>query len=527
MKALNHLKSSFIRAGALLTISASLSTAPVYAAKPFAVEETSVAEIEAAFKAKTLTCHQLVANHLARIEAYDRQGPSLRALLTINSNALAKADQLDAAYAKSGPVGPLHCIPLILKDNYNTADMPTTDGSASMAYNQPAKDAFVVSNLRAAGALILAKANMHEFAVSGTTVSSLGGQTLNPYDLTRTPGGSSGGTAAAIAASFGVVGTGSDTVNSIRSPASATALVGFRPTRGLLSRDGIIPVSETQDAIGPITRTVADAALMLAVMKGVDPNDPATEASAGKSPKDYLSSLDANGLKGARIGVIKTMFGTEKIHDEVNAVMSKSIETMKTAGATIIEINDPRLDANLIGKDNDVQKYEFAALIKNYLASVPNTQVHSVQDILASGKYHAASTGKFLKSAADIQDGLHDPDYLLRLQRNIATRKVVEKVLEDHHLDALIYPLQKRLVVPVDELNQADRNGILASVTGMPVITVPAGFSTPSDNAPLGVPIGMDILGKAWSEPTLLKLAYAFEQVSKIRKPPASTPPLD
>ena len=517
--------SPFTRARVAMAVAATLAGAPAFAAGTFPME-ASVASIQAAFQAKELTCHHLVAGYLARIEAYDRKGPALRAMLAVNDQALAKADELDAAYAKSGPVGPLHCIPVILKDNYNTADLPTTDGSASMAGMQPTQDAFVVTKLRAAGAVILGKANMHEFAVSGTTVSSLGGQTLNPYDLTRTPGGSSGGTGAAIAANFGVLGTGSDTVNSIRSPASANSLVGFRPTKGLLSRAGIAPVCETQDAIGPITRTVADAAAMLAVMKGADAADPSTAASVGQTPDDYKAALDPNGLKGARIGVVRTLFGSEPVHAEVNRVMAAAIATLKRAGATIVEIDDPALDTRTIGKQNDVQKYEFAALMKDYLATIPNAPVHSVDDILASGKYHQASTEKFLKTAAAIKDGFNDPDYKIRLQRNVATRAAVERIMDADQLDALVYPLQKRLVVPVGELNQADRNGILASATGLPAITVPAGFSTPSATAPIGVPVGMDMLGRAWSEPTLFKLAYAFEQASKVRKPPVSTPEL-
>jgi amidase len=245
-------------------------------ATDFKVEEATIPEIEQAFRDHRLTCHQLVQTYFNRIAAYDKQGPKLNAILTLNGSALAAADHLDAAFAQGGAVGPLHCVPVVLKDNYNTADLPTTGGSLSLEGAQPDKDAFVVARLRSAGAIILAKTNMHEFALSGTTVSSLGGQTLNPYDLTRTPGGSSGGTGVAVASNLAMAGTGSDTVNSIRSPSSANALVGVRPTHGLLSLNGIMPVSSTQDAIGPLARRVVDAAAMLQAMAAADPADPQT-----------------------------------------------------------------------------------------------------------------------------------------------------------------------------------------------------------------------------------------------------------
>jgi Asp-tRNA(Asn)/Glu-tRNA(Gln) amidotransferase A subunit family amidase len=367
---------------------------------------------------------------------------------------------------------------------------------------------------------------MHEFALSGTTVSSLGGQTLDPYDLTRTPGGSSGGTGAAVAANLAIAGTGSDTVNSIRSPASANALVGIRPTKGLLSRAGIMPVSETQDAIGPITRTVADGARLLEVMAGYDRNDPATAWSVGNTPTGYLQFLKANGLRGARIGVLKTMFGNGPEHQEVNGVMAAAIAALKSAGAEVVEIDVPALDASKLNADNDVQKYEFKTSINAYLSTIPNAPVKSLAEIIASGKFHKPSLEKFLTSAEGFANGMEEPDYKERLLRNQRARQVLISVFAEHRLDAVVYPLQKRLVVPLTELNQADRNGILASVTGFPAITVPAGFSPPTATAPLGVPVGMDILGRPWSEGRLIELAYGFEQAVHARKPPKSAPAL-
>ena len=496
------------------------------AAESFQIEEATVTSIQQALRDKSLTCHALVQAYLDRIAAYDHKGPSLNAILALNPHALIEADQRDADYARSGPVGPLHCIPLVLKDNYNTADLPTTGGSAALAGAQPKTDAFTVTRLRKAGAIILGKSNMHELALAGTTVSSLGGQTLNPYDLTRTPGGSSGGTGAAVAANLALAGTGSDTVNSIRSPASANALVGIRPTKGLLSRAGIMPVSETQDAAGPIARTVSDAARLLEVMAGYDPNDPSTAWSVGNMPASYTPFLEHGSLRGVRIGLLKTMLGSRPEHQEVNTVIAAAVAAMQNEGAIIVEVDDPALSAAKLNAENDVQKYEFRGLINAYLASIPNAPAKSLADIIASGKFHKPSLESFLASAQAYQNGIEELDYHLRLLRNARTRDKLISLLAEHRLDAVVYPLQQRLVVPTSEANQADRNGILASVTGFPAITVPAGFSKPTVTAPLGVPIGMDILGRPWSEGRLIQIAHGFEQATHFRKPPNSAPPL-
>ena len=508
-----------------IVLSAITITPNVAAGPAFRVEEATITNIEKAIHERQITCRQLVQDYLDRIAAYDHKGPSLNAILTPNSQALAQAERLDADFARSGPVGPLHCIPLVLKDNYNTADMPTTGGSASLAGAQPVSDAFVVARLRKAGAIILGKSNMQEFAQGGVTISSLGGQTLNPFDLTRTPGGSSGGTGAAVAANLCAAGTGSDTVNSIRSPASANSLVGIRPTRGLLSRAGIMPVSETQDAIGPIARTVADAARILQVMAGYDPNDPPTAWSIGNAPADYTTFLKKDGLRDVRIGVLRAMLGVGPENQQVNAVMAAAIAAMKKAGAVIVEVDAPALDAAKLIEDNDVQKYEFRALINAYLSTIPNAPVKSLSEIIASEKFHKAALEKFLVTAEGYQNGMEEPDYKERLLRNQRTRQALVSLMAEHQLDALVYPEQKRLVVPVGELNQADRTGILAAVTGFPAITVPAGFSEPSTTAPLGVPVGMDILGRPWSEGRLIQFAYSFEQATHYRKPPSGTPP--
>ncbi len=492
----------------------------------FAIEEATIAGIHAALSARVSTARQIVQAYLDRIAAYDRGGPALNSILALNPNALAEADRLDAERSSGAPPGPLHGVPLVLKDNFNTADLPTTAGSDSLAGMRPPVDAFVVARLRRAGAIILGKSNLHEFALSGTTVSSLGGQTLNPYDLTRTPGGSSGGTGAAVAANLALAGTGSDTVNSIRSPASANALLGIRPTRGLVSRAGIIPVSETQDAVGPIARTVADAARLLEVMAGHDPNDPATTPSLGQALPNYARLLGPDGLRGARLGLLTTLLGSDAIHHEVNHVIAAAMAALKSAGADLIEIEAPALDAGRLIADNDVQIYEFKAMLNGYLAGIPGAPAKSLAEVIASGRFHRPSLEKFLVSAEGFADGRQQPEYGERLQRNQRTRALLMSILADHQLDALIYPLQKRLVVPLGETQQADRNGILAAVTGFPAITVPAGFSPPTATAPLGVPVGMDFLGKPWSEGRLIELAHGFERAAPVRRPPHCAPAL-
>jgi Asp-tRNA(Asn)/Glu-tRNA(Gln) amidotransferase A subunit family amidase len=411
-----------------------------------------------------------------------------------------------------------------LKDNYDTADMPTTGGSLTLAESVPPQDAFVVKKLREAGALILAKANLTELARGGTTVSSLGGQTRNPYDVTRTPGGSSGGTGAAIAASFGITGTGSDTGQSIRSPASAQSLVGLRPTRGLISRSGIIPISTTQDEAGPITRTVEDAARMLDVMAGYDADDPITAFAVQKIPKSYTALLDRDGLKGARIGVLMDFFGREAVHQEVNVVTETAIKKMTEAGATMIRINIPNLD--VLTRDIQVSQYETKIAFNNYLARLgPRAPVKTLDEFIARGEFHSSLKAE-LETDRRVVDGLNDPEYKNRLLRRNALRQAVMTAIAENKLDAILYPHQRRLVVPIGE-DQVDRNGVLSNSTGFPAIAFPGGFSTPTNSSPLGVPVGIELLGPEWSEPVLIKLAYAFEQAAKTRRPPASTPPLN
>lgn len=516
----------FTRSAALKTVAFLFAlTLSAEAQTRFSVEEATIAGVRDALSAGRITCRALVQSYIDRIAAYDQAGPKLAAIREVNRSALSQAEDFDRNSDRLASE-PLACVPLVLKDNYNTAELPTTGGSASLTGAQPMADAFAVAKLRKAGAIILAKANMQELALGGVSISSIGGQVRNPYDLTRTPGGSSGGTGAAVAADLALAGAGSDTVNSIRSPASANNLVGLRATQGLISLSGIMPVSKTQDAVGPITRTVADAAALLQAMAGADIDDPLTAASAGKVPESYVAFLKPDALKGARLGVVKALFGTKPEHAEVNRVMQGALDAFEKAGATLVTIDDPAFEADKLNAENDVQTYEFKTLMNRYLAAIPNAPQKDLAGIIASGRFSKAALEKFLTGAEARQDGMAEPEYKARLERIAAFRTHVAAVFEREKLDALVYPLQKRLVVPIGELNQAERNGIVAGLTGLPAINVPAGFSAPSETAPLGVPIGMDLLGKPWSEGKLLGLAYAFEQATKLRRPPASTPPL-
>ena len=343
---------------------------------PFRFQEATIASIHAALASGQLTCTQLIRHYLDRIAAYDRQGPALHAIITVNPKAMEIAAEMDRSYrANPASAGALHCIPVILKDNFNTFDMPTSGGNVSMKTSTPPADAFTVARIRKAGALILAKANLQEFARGGMSISSLGGQVRNPYDLGRTPGGSSGGTGAAIAANFAVLGTGSDTGQSIRSPASANNLVGIRPTRGLVSRAGVIPNSLTQDEVGPIARTVTDAALLLDIMAGYDPADPITAFGVKHIPRSYTQLLSANALKGARIGVMTNLFGTAERHAEVNQVMEGVIARMAGLGAKVIRFDLPEYET--LASAVSTSQFEARTVMDRYFAALgPNAPIN-------------------------------------------------------------------------------------------------------------------------------------------------------
>src|ERR1700676_2785842 len=492
----------------------------------FQLMESSIADIHKAMLGGTLTCHDLVQQYLDRIRAYDQQGPAVNSMLYVNPQSLQQADAMDQEFKRTHKLKPLGCIPIVLKDNFDTADMPTTAGALTLKGAQPDKDAFAVKGLREAGAIILGKANMSEFATGGISASSLGGQVKNPYDLTRTPGGSSGGTGAAVAANLSAVGTGSDTGGSVRSPASATSLVGLRPTRGLISRDGIVPVSFTQDTIGPMTRNVADTATALDAMVGYDPNDPVTALSVGNVPKTYTAFLQ-NGLKGARLGVLTNALGHGPEYEEVNKVIAKDVELLKEQGAVVVPLEDSVLDIDTLTANFRMNEPEFKAALNDYLKQQgSHVPVHSLAEIIASGKYYKPTLEKFFSVTNAYEDGPNSPDYKDRRMKMDAIRIEVADLMARNQLDALVYPHQKCLVLPIGATFQKDRNGVIAALTCFPAIEVPGGFSTPTADAPIGVPVGIEFLGRGGGEPELLKLAFGFEQATHLRKPPVSTPAL-
>ena len=492
-------------------------------AQPFHLQEATIESVHQAFAAGRLSCVQLTRAYLDRIEAYNLRGPTLRSVLTVNPRAMETAAEMDRAYAANrAGVGPLHCIPVLLKDNFNTADMPTTAGNVSMKTSRPKTDAFTVDKIRKAGALILGKTNLQEFARGGVSISSLGGQVLNPYDLTRTPGGSSGGTGASVAANLALIGTGSDTGQSIRSPSSANSLVGVRPTRGLVSRSGVIPNSQTQDEVGPLARTVGDAALLLDVMAGYDAADPITAFGKGRQPKSYTELLKADALKGVRIGVLTNMFGKEERHREVNAVMERAIAAMEKLGATAVR--KPLTEYDTLAGQVITSDFEARTVMDRYFATLPpDAPIKSFEQLVAAKTSAVQAT---LEQEISVVDGMNSQAYKDRMLNRDKLRLAVAKFMADDNLDAVLYPHQRILVVPTGSADQFERNGTLSNSTGFPAVTFQAGYSAPSQTAPLGVPVGAEFLGPDYSEAKLLAFAYAFEQGTHVRKSPASTPPL-
>lgn len=487
----------------------------------FDVREASVADIHDAMAAGDCTAVALVDAYLDRIDAYD---DDLNAILTVNDDARARAERLDERYATDGLTGPLHGVPVILKDNQDTHDMPTTNGTVALAESVPAEDAFVVAQLREAGAVILAKANLQEFAFGVDTVSSMGGETKNAYDLNRRPSGSSGGTAAAIAANLVAIGTGSDTCSSVRSPPAFNNLVGLRPSRGLVSQHGVIPLCSTQDTVGPITRTVGDAARMLDVLAGYDPRDPQTALGASRRPEDgYVSHLDDEGLDGARIGVVRSFFDLEdesaapqSTADAVTAVVDDAIAEMGAAGATIVDPVEV-IDDDVLASAR-VLMYEWARDHDAYLAGLDDPPVESLEEIVESGVVHPSVEQRIREAGVlDIDSEALDENaaYLRALERRREIRVDTEARMVEQGLDALLYPTSAIPPVEIpDHQPFSELRCELAAHTGLPAITVPAGFTDD------GLPVGLELLGREFAEPRLFELAAGFEAATDHRREP-------
>lgn len=481
----------------------------------YEVHEQSIADLQAAQTAGKVTSRGLVDSYLARIQAYDQAGPRLNAIVLLNPRAREEAEALDRERVEKGVRGPLHGIPVLIKDNYDTAGMPTSGGNLGLATLQPAADAFQVRRLRQAGAVILGKTTMHELAAGITTISSFTNQTRNPYDLMRVPGGSSGGTGAAIGASFAAAGMGSDTCGSIRIPAANQNLVGLRGTHGLSSRTGVMPLSSTQDIAGPLARTVTDLAIMLDATVGPDPADAITAEGASHIPKSYRDALAPGGLKGARIGVLRSLFGTAPEDEEVGAVVRKALDGLKAQGVEVIEITVPGMDDLL--RDSSVIADEFKFDLAAYLAKQPNAPVKSLGEIIERGLHHDQLDATFrLRNAPEKKDTEH---YRQAFVKRRALRAAVLAALEEQRIDALAYPTMRRKPTMIGDA-QAGSNCQLSATTGLPAISMPAGFTTD------GLPIGLELLGGAFTEATLLKFAYGWEQAAAPRRAPFSTPPL-
>jgi len=499
----------------------------------FDLSNATISDINEAFDEGTLTSERLVELYLARIEAYENKGPRLNALITLNKNALEIARALDAERRAEGPRSLLHGIPVVLKDNVDTQDMATTAGSILLKGSIPPNDAFIVTKLRGAGAIILGKTNMSEFA-SGVTISSIDGPMLNPHDLNRTPSGSSGGTGVAIAASFSQLGIGTDTGGSVRGPSSSNGIAGLKPTHGLISRDGIVPLALSFDMAGPMARHIFDVAAMLSVMTGVDPNDPATEKSSEVLDIDYTKYLDPSALDGARIGVARDFLGYDT---EVDWIIEASLEAMRNAGATIIDVRYPNwlLEAKAEFYTT-IRWREFKYQIENYLATLdskyPKTleeMVQRSQKILASPEDgERTNPTRWSLFQQELSSGsLQDYDYLAMAKHGMPlVREVLRGLIVQKELDAIVYPTSPRPPGPLGENrgssspDPAISATNLANLSGFPDLIVPAGFTSN------GLPVGISFFGLPFSEPNLLGLGYSFEQITKARRNPIHTPPL-
>jgi len=492
------------------------------------VEEMGVAELQAAMAAGRLDAVSLVQKYVSRIQSIDRTGPTLHSVQEINPDAIPIARALDEE-RKSGRVrGPLHGIPILLKDNIATADkMETTAGALALVGARPREDSTIAQRLRQAGAVILGKASMSEWAYFKSTPGSSGwsarsGQARNPYVLNRTPCGSSSGSAIAVAASLVTVSIGTETDGSIICPAGVNGVVGIKPTVGLTSRAGVIPISVTQDTIGPFGRTVADAAAVLGALAGVDARDPATQASAGKWQSDYVKYLDVNGLRGARIGVPRD--GYFGYSPKADAVVNQALESLRGGGAVIVDpVKIPNFDrAALTAAELIVLLYEFKAGVNAYLASVaPGAQVRTLDDVIQFNKRNPRENlpffGQELLERAQAKGDLTEAEYLEAREKcqRLAGQEGFDAVMDAQQLDAMLAPTTTP-AWPVDLVNGDQFRGSSAksaALVGYPLVSVPAG-------AAMGLPVGVTFMGRAWSEPTLIKLAYAFEQATKARRPP-------
>jgi amidase len=506
-------------------LAAELRAAAAQEVKGFELDEMTVDELQDGMKSGKFTARSIAQKYLERIDGLDKHGPALNSVIELNPDALAIADSMDTERKAKGPRGPMHGIPVLIKDNVGTTDrMMTTAGSLALLGFTPEKDSCVAQRLRESGAVILGKTNLSEWANfrsnhSSSGWSGRGGQTLNPYALDRNPCGSSSGSGVAVAANLCAVTVGSETDGSIVCPASANGVVGIKPTLGLVSRSGIIPIAHSQDTAGPICRTVSDAAILLTAMAGIDRADSATEASRGKAQADYTKFLDRGGLRGARIGVIRKFFD---FNDGFGPLMESLLDLMKREGAVLV---DP-VEIASIGKfdksENEVLQYEFKADLNAYLAAAgPKVPVHSLKEIIEFNERNREKEmpffGQDIMLKSEAKGPLTDQAYrdALELNHRLTRAEGIDGAMDKNQLDALVAPTAGPSWLTDHLTGDHDTGGSssLAAVAGYPNINVPAGFV-------FGMPVGVSFFGRAWSEPTLIKIAYAFEQATRVRKPP-------
>ena len=500
-----------------------LLTIPAFSQSAFEVEEATIAEVHEAMKAGRLTCRALVDSYLKRIAAYDKNGPAINSIILVNPDAVKQAEALDARFAQSGLTGPLHCVPMIVKDNFETKGLQTTNGALAFQGYIPDKDAFQVKRVKEAGAIVLAKSSMAEWAFSPyeTVNSILPGYSRNPYALDRVTAGSSGGTAAAIAASFGLVGLGSDTGNSIRGPSSHQALAGIRSTMGLTSRAGVFPLSLLADIAGPMARTVEDATKVFQVIVGEDPDDAVTAAARGRAVPNYAASLDRNGLKGAVIGVLRQAYERDTTDPEIVREFMAAVEDLRRAGATIV---DPAkvegLDSNRGGTPCMGFKYDMNHFLAARGDRVP---LKTLTAIIESGKFHPSAQRRLEVAEKGPENGPESAACVASQESREKIRLAVLKTMDQFKLDAFVYPTWSNPPRLIGDLNtpHGDNSQFFSPTTGFPAVNVPMGFTRGGT-----LPAGMTIFGRAWSEATLLKVAYGYEQATRHRRAPASTPPL-
>ena len=494
------------------------------AAQKFEVMETTIAQVHAAFGSGRLTCRALVQAYLDRIAAYDKAGPALNAIQFVNPRALEQADSLDKVWRSKSPRGSLHCVPVLLKDQVETSTMPTTYGSALFKDFVPKRDATIVRRLQGAGAIILAKTTMGEFAAR--FVGSAFGVVRNAYNPTRNPSGSSGGSASGVAANFGLVGIGEDTGGSIRGPAAVSSLVGLRPTTPLVSRFGMMPANPSQDTMGPITRCVIDAARVLDVIAGYDPDDPVTAETVGHVPASYLAALKPDALRGVRLGVIRTrrdsaVARAPEEFAKVRVVLEQALADLRKLGAEVVDsLVIPTLANVRVGNDFETEQATDA-----YLAQHPNAPVKTLKDILLAGTVNPWRARGLIDL---VGKRTTDPGYLTVMQQRAALRTMVLKAMADARLDAIVYATYDAPPTPIaddvltnsrtaDAYGRGDNRGLSPTI-GFPALTVPAGFTSDS------LPVGLELLSRPFTEAALLGYGFAYEQATKHRRPPATTP---